>query len=435
MTTIDHSSQNNSDMQENNFCKKPSLFIGGLKPFITKENLQDYYEQYGEIAKIKMKFNTRTLANKGYAFIFFVENAVLDKVLSEVHSFGGRSVECKITYGGEFNRLDRIEAARSKIFVRNLLKTTTSRVLEEYWIKYGPIKHAYVIFEPDSQVSRCIGIIHYTNSASTAAALKGETVSPHKFFKCEKFFLSGNKNNKVTKNCSKENLIFNPMAEPYQPGTNKVCQEKNLNAMMQCMNPSIQNNYNMCNQNQMSNTNGYYNNQAVNQYYQTQMIQQMFDSQNGFAAQQGYNQKNSHFNESSTASNSPVLQESRTNNAQNTNYMPRNDNIKNFSDRLNEVKFDDFLSKVSNRNENEQKENAFQCGIFYDPYLMNGKNKQNKPIYKDFNNFKLLNEDDNLHKQKFNNFESENTCQEDDVMQKMSDRFDSLFFDEDTQFA
>ena len=116
-------------------------------------------------------------------------------------------------------------------------------------------------------------------------------------------------------------------------------------------------------------------------------------------------------------------------------YMPRNDNIKNFSDRLNEVKFDDFLSKVSNRNENEQKENAFQCGIFYDPYLMNGKNKQNKPIYKDLNNFKLLNEDDNLHKQKFNNFESENTCQEDDVMQKMSDRFDSLFFDEDTQFA
>ena len=66
---------------------------------------------------------------------------------------------------------------------------------------------------------------------------------------------------------------------------------------------------------------------------------------------------------------------------------------------------------------------------------MNGKNKQNKPIYKDLNNFKLLNEDDNLHKQKFNNFESENTCQEDDVMQKMSDRFDSLFFDEDTQFA
>lgn len=234
MNPIVESSQNMSDYQENNLSRKPSLFIGGLKPFITRENLQDYFEQYGEIAKIKMKFNTRTFANKGYAFIIFVDNNVLDDVLKKEHYFGGRNVECKITYGGEFNRLDRIEAARSKIFVRNLSKTTTSKELEDYFIKYGPVKHAYVIYEPDSHLSRCIGIVHYSNSTSTVSALKNEQIVPHKFFKIEKFYLSGNKNIKVQPQTAlKNSKSFNPMAEPYEPDTNSSRQENNLNMMSQ----------------------------------------------------------------------------------------------------------------------------------------------------------------------------------------------------------
>ena len=69
------------------------------------------------------------------------------------------------------------------------------------------------------------------------------------------------------------------MAEPYQPGNKTVYQEKSLNAMMQYMNPSIPNNYNMCNQNQISNTNGYYNNQADYQYYQAQILKNLMKSQ------------------------------------------------------------------------------------------------------------------------------------------------------------
>ena len=168
--------------------KKPSLFIGGLKPFITRENIQSHFAKYGEISNIKMKIQAKTKTNKGYAFIVFKENAVLEKVLEESHSFGGRQVECKITYGGEFNRLDRIEAARSKVFVRNLTRQTTSKDLVDYFSKYGPLKHAYVIYEPDTNVSKCIGIVHFENRKSARKALKRETIEPHEYFRCEKFF-------------------------------------------------------------------------------------------------------------------------------------------------------------------------------------------------------------------------------------------------------
>lgn len=184
------------------------------------------------------------------------------------------------------------------------------------------------------------------------------------------------------------------------------------------------NNYNISNQNLASNVNNYYNNQVANRYYETQIIESLlkFGTNNEVTENKNFNPPN--FNGRAFAQNESVLRDSNTNIEHKQNHNRFGSNTKGFVDSLNEVKFEDFLSKTTNKkDENSMKENAFKSGIFYDPYFMSGKkSEQNQFSYYEANDFEVTSENDTSGEKK-----SDSEDQEDDIMKKMSDRFDNLF--------
>jgi RNA recognition motif-containing protein len=96
--------QNNEAHKEN---EKRTLFLGGLKPHITKENISQYFESWGAVTNVRMKLKSKTRCNKGFAFVNFEDSSVIDKIILEPHFIDGRKVECKLSLGHEYNRREQ----------------------------------------------------------------------------------------------------------------------------------------------------------------------------------------------------------------------------------------------------------------------------------------------------------------------------------------
>jgi RNA recognition motif-containing protein len=87
--------------------EKRTLFLGGLKPHITKENITQYFETWGAVINVRMKLKSKTRCNKGFAFVSFEDSSVIDKIILEPHFIDGRKVECKLSLGHEYNRREQ----------------------------------------------------------------------------------------------------------------------------------------------------------------------------------------------------------------------------------------------------------------------------------------------------------------------------------------
>jgi RNA recognition motif-containing protein len=96
--------QNN---EANKQTEKRTLFLGGLKPHITKENISQYFETWGAVTHVRMKLKSKTRCNKGFAFVNFEDSSVIDKIILEPHFIDGRKVECKLSLGHEYNRREQ----------------------------------------------------------------------------------------------------------------------------------------------------------------------------------------------------------------------------------------------------------------------------------------------------------------------------------------
>jgi hypothetical protein len=57
-----------------------TLFLGGLRPNVNKQDLNTYFGKFGKICNINLKLNLKTNCNKGYAFINFKDPSVIDTI-------------------------------------------------------------------------------------------------------------------------------------------------------------------------------------------------------------------------------------------------------------------------------------------------------------------------------------------------------------------
>jgi len=72
--------------------------------------------------------------------------------------------------------------------LRNELKSIYR--ISDYFRKYGELRRAYVIYHPETGVSRGFGYIHYKDKNSIEVALKAEGMKNVKNFKVERFSLN-----------------------------------------------------------------------------------------------------------------------------------------------------------------------------------------------------------------------------------------------------
>ena len=71
------------------------LFIGGLKWETTKEDVQQYFEQFGEVTYANIKTDSNTGKSRGFGFVTFADEASLIKVLQQRHELDGKTIDPK----------------------------------------------------------------------------------------------------------------------------------------------------------------------------------------------------------------------------------------------------------------------------------------------------------------------------------------------------
>jgi len=129
-------------------CKN-KIFIGGLDPATTKENLEQYFSQYGTIIDAVVMTDATTQRSRGFGFVTFdaaepldaVQNArphtVLNKVVDTRRAMPRDQVLQK-----EDNNKD--SSAAKKVFVGGINKDTTDDQFRDYCSAYGPVESIFV---------------------------------------------------------------------------------------------------------------------------------------------------------------------------------------------------------------------------------------------------------------------------------------------------
>merc|ERR1711935_328832 len=153
--------------------------IGGIKPHLTKAHLTKHFKKFGDIVSIFLKADPQTKLNKGFAFLVYKDASSVEKVLSQPQIIAGREVECRLSMQLSNNSFVKKEVAKSRLFVRCLSPDQTSADLVDYFEQFGQVKHAYIIMEPMSQISKCFGYVHFEDKKSAKFALKALKKQPH----------------------------------------------------------------------------------------------------------------------------------------------------------------------------------------------------------------------------------------------------------------
>jgi len=72
------------------------VFLGGLSKDITKENIDEYFSQFGEVVDSVVMVDGQTGISRGFGFVTFQDSASVDELMKNPSfDFHGKSIECK----------------------------------------------------------------------------------------------------------------------------------------------------------------------------------------------------------------------------------------------------------------------------------------------------------------------------------------------------
>jgi RNA recognition motif-containing protein len=74
------------------------LFIGGLSPLTSEEQLKDHFSQFGNVANAVIMIDRGTNRSRGFGFVTYDSEDAVDSVLSRTHTINGKVIECKKSY-------------------------------------------------------------------------------------------------------------------------------------------------------------------------------------------------------------------------------------------------------------------------------------------------------------------------------------------------
>lgn len=72
------------------------IFVGGIAPGTTDDDIRQYFMQFGLVTEVDLKIDKNTNKCRGFGFVGFESEEVVDKVCSEhFHTINGKKVETK----------------------------------------------------------------------------------------------------------------------------------------------------------------------------------------------------------------------------------------------------------------------------------------------------------------------------------------------------
>lgn len=151
-----------------------SLFIGGLKPAVKRQDIVAHFTKYGEVKNVNMGKLPSGMNNRGFAFVKFSNVQDNELALADKQYIMGREVECRLSYGKKYNQVDMEINSKRKLYVCDLSAEDKNEDLQSYFSVFGKIDQAYIIYYPNTQVSKCFGYVEFKHEKSAAKALNAK---------------------------------------------------------------------------------------------------------------------------------------------------------------------------------------------------------------------------------------------------------------------
>ncbi|CAI5742416.1 unnamed protein product [Peronospora destructor] len=175
--------------------KLGKIFIGGLSYETTDEKLRSYFGAYGTVTDAVVMKDPISRRSRGFGFITYADPLCVDRALTQFnHILDGRRVEAKravpraesmretaisLSYsrGSAPNSISSISTdnaigATKKIFVGGLHYETKDADFKKYFVQYGKVVSAEVMFNRETNKSRGFGFVIFESEASVELVLQ-----------------------------------------------------------------------------------------------------------------------------------------------------------------------------------------------------------------------------------------------------------------------
>eukprot|EP00611_Tribonema_gayanum_P019239 TRINITY_DN3285_c0_g1_i3.p1 TRINITY_DN3285_c0_g1~~TRINITY_DN3285_c0_g1_i3.p1 ORF type:complete len:330 (+),score=99.60 TRINITY_DN3285_c0_g1_i3:118-1107(+) len=80
------------------------VFVGGLAPSVTAAEFRQYFEGFGAVSDAVVMFDRQTQRSRGFGFVTFQDESVVQNVLMGTHELNGKMVEVKTAEPKESRR-------------------------------------------------------------------------------------------------------------------------------------------------------------------------------------------------------------------------------------------------------------------------------------------------------------------------------------------
>jgi RNA recognition motif-containing protein len=147
-----------------------AIFVGGVPPYVSEDHLMAYFQQFGEIAEIKIIYNKKTKKSKGFAMTKF-KFPVYRSILTQSHVIGGRTLEVREYLSEEEAFVKLCDEKSRKIFVGGLPVNIDSQYLKKYFEEYGPVVEANVVYHHETMKSRGFAFVVFEHEQTVEVVL------------------------------------------------------------------------------------------------------------------------------------------------------------------------------------------------------------------------------------------------------------------------
>ncbi|KAK9131217.1 hypothetical protein Sjap_011704 [Stephania japonica] len=85
------------EMQVKGESKTKKIFVGGIPPSVTGDELKEYFSSYGTVTDHQIMVDHQTRQSRGFGFVTFESEDVVENIISgdQNHELGGKQVEIK----------------------------------------------------------------------------------------------------------------------------------------------------------------------------------------------------------------------------------------------------------------------------------------------------------------------------------------------------
>ncbi|EGG25359.1 hypothetical protein DFA_03608 [Cavenderia fasciculata] len=188
-----------------------NLIVHNIPKHFTNEDLKDLFEEFGEIESYKVVANRKapsTLlpqqpppqANMGYGFVKFVHSESAAAAIESMNGHMTDSKTIKVSYATPTSQ----QSTHANLYINRLEPHVTKEDLAEAFSKFGELVETRILMDLNTNTSRCVGFVHFSNRRDALAALSamnGANISQQSTPIYVKFAdqKDDNKKNKVTK--------------------------------------------------------------------------------------------------------------------------------------------------------------------------------------------------------------------------------------------